>query len=166
MAQKIKIFEKKKNTTPGYVIILHLHPKNHNHLMYSSLTLMSTALQIILGQFLPFYSIFDPNLKFSKNKKKCLKRTKNIKNQKHTKNRNHISCCSSDRVWTSFLSILDHFYSFIPVLAQKIKMFKKWKKTPRDIIILHTLGRLINMGGQNKHGTWRFFLNLTTRGSK
>ena len=33
---KIKIFEKKKKT-PGYIIILHLHPKNHNHLMYSSL---------------------------------------------------------------------------------------------------------------------------------
>ena len=67
LAQKIKIFEKKKKT-PGYIIILHLHPKNHNHLMYSSLTMMSTALQIILGQF-PFYSIFDPILKFSKNEK-------------------------------------------------------------------------------------------------
>ena len=66
--KKSKFLKKKKKKTPGYIIILHLHPKNHNHLMYSSLTLMSTPLQIILGQF-PFYSIFDPILKFSKNEK-------------------------------------------------------------------------------------------------
>ena len=64
--QKIKIFEKKKKT-PGYIIILHLHPKNHNHLMYSSLKIMPTALQVSLGQFLLVYSIFGPTLKFSKN---------------------------------------------------------------------------------------------------
>ena len=63
-----KIFLKKKKT-PGNIIILHLHPKNHNHLMYSSLKMMPTALQGILGQFLPFYSIFRPRSKFSKNGK-------------------------------------------------------------------------------------------------
>ena len=62
LAQKIKIFEKKKKA-PGYIIILHLHPKNHNHLMYSSLKMVPTALQVILGQFLPFYSISGPILK-------------------------------------------------------------------------------------------------------
>ena len=68
LALKIKIFEQKKKTR-GYIIISHLHPKNCNHLMYSSLKMMSTALQVILGQFLPFYSIFGPKLKFSKNEK-------------------------------------------------------------------------------------------------
>ena len=67
-AQKIKIFEKKKKT-PGYIIILHRHSQNYNHLMYSFLKIMATALQVILGQFLPFYSIFDSKLKFSKNEK-------------------------------------------------------------------------------------------------
>ena len=65
--KKIKMFEKKKKT-PGYIIILHLHPKNHNHFMFSSLKMMPTVLQVSLGQFLPFYSIFAPTLKFSKSK--------------------------------------------------------------------------------------------------
>ena len=60
---------KKRKKIPGYIIILHLHLKSHNHLMYSSLQMMPTALQVILGQFLPFYSIFGPKLKFSKNEK-------------------------------------------------------------------------------------------------
>ena len=97
LAQKIKIF-KEKEKTPGYIIILHLHPKNHNHLMYSSLKMMPTALQVMLGQFLPFYSIFGPKLKFSKNEKMPKKNTKNTKDHKHTKNQNHIKCSFSDRV--------------------------------------------------------------------
>ena len=63
-------FLKNRKKTPGYIIILHLHPKSHNHLMYSLLKMMPTALQVILGQFLPFHSIFDPKLKNSKNEKK------------------------------------------------------------------------------------------------
>ena len=51
--KKSKFFFKKKKKPPGYIIILHLHPKNHNHLMYSSLKMMLAALQVILGQFLP-----------------------------------------------------------------------------------------------------------------
>ena len=68
LAKKIKIFEKKKKA-PGYIIILQLHPKDHNHLMYSSLKLMATALQVVLGQFLPLHSSFGPKLKFSKKEK-------------------------------------------------------------------------------------------------
>ena len=68
LAQKIKIFEKKKKT-PAYITILHLHRENHNHLIYSSLKMMPTALQVIINQFSPFYSIFGPKLKFSKNEK-------------------------------------------------------------------------------------------------
>ena len=121
LAQKIKIFEKKKKT-PGYIIILHLHPKNHNHLMYSSLKMMPTALQVMLGQFLPFYSIFGPKLKFSKNEKM---RTKNTKYHKHTKNHNHITCCSSDRMQTSFLPILGHFLFLYPIVGPKNQNKKK-----------------------------------------
>ena len=62
-------FLKKKKKTPAYITILHLHRENHNHLIYSSLKMMPTALQVIINQFSPFYSIFGPKLKFSKNEK-------------------------------------------------------------------------------------------------
>ena len=62
-------FLKKKKKSHAYILILHLHPKNHNHLMYSPLKMMLTALTVIFGQFLPFYSIFGPKLIFSKNEK-------------------------------------------------------------------------------------------------
>ena len=113
--KKSKLLKKKKKT-PGYIIIPHLYPKNHNHLMYSSLKMIPTTLQVILGQFLPFYSIFGPKLKFSKNEKM---RTKNTKYHKHTKNHNHITCCSSDRMQTSFLPILGHFLFLYPIVGPK-----------------------------------------------
>ena len=117
LAQKIKIFEKKKKT-PGYIIILHLHPKNHNHLMYSSFKMMPTALQVMLGQFLPFYSIFGPKLKFSKNEKMPKKVLKILKITNILKIK-IISNVLSQIEWTSFLPILGHFCSFTPFLAHK-----------------------------------------------
>ena len=42
-AKKSK-FLKKRKKSPGYIIILHLNPKNHNHLMYSSLKMMPATL--------------------------------------------------------------------------------------------------------------------------
>ena len=60
--KKPKLLKQRKNRRE----ISSLYPKNHNHLMYSSLKMMPTASQAILGQFLPFYSIFGPKLKFSK----------------------------------------------------------------------------------------------------
>ena len=92
--------------------------------------------------------------------KKCLKRNKDTKNQKYSKNHNHITCCSWNRVWTSFLPILGHFCSFTPFLTQKIKIFKKWKKKPRDIIILHTLRCLINIGIKINVGVRTFRQNF------
>ena len=119
LAPKIKIFEKKTKTkTPGYIIILHLHPKNHNHLMYSSLKMMPTALQVMLGQFLPFYSIFGPKLKFSKNEKMPKKVLKILKITNILKIK-IISNVLSQIEWTSFLPILGHFCSFTPFLAHK-----------------------------------------------
>ena len=69
LAEKIKIFEEKKKSPGHIIIILHLHPKSHNYLMYGALKMILIALQVILGQFLPFYSIFSPNLQFLKNDK-------------------------------------------------------------------------------------------------
>ena len=70
--KKSKFFKKRKNK-PGYIIILHLNPKIHNHLMHTSLKMMPTALQIILGQFLPFYFHFWPKIKIFKKWKKMPK---------------------------------------------------------------------------------------------
>ena len=90
--------------------------------------------------------------------KKSVKRTKNTTNHKHTKSHNHITCCSSDRMRTSFLQIFGYYCSFTRILAQKIKMFKIWrkknkktdkkrtKKTRSDIIILHKLRCVSNAG--------------------
>ena len=63
-----KIFEEKKKS-PRHIIVLHLHPKSHNYLMYGALKMILIALQVSLGQFLPFYSIFSQNLQFLKNGK-------------------------------------------------------------------------------------------------
>ena len=42
------------------------------------------------------------------------------------------------RAWqTDFFIILDQFCPFTILKTQKIKILKKWKKTPGDIIILH-----------------------------
>ena len=41
-------------------------------------------------------------------------------------------------VWrTEFFLILDHFLLFYPLTTQKIKILKKTKKRPGDIIVLH-----------------------------
>ena len=126
LGQIIKIFEKIK--TPGYIIFLHLYAKNHNHLMYSSLKMMPTALQVILGQFLLFYSIFGIKITIFQKMKKCLKRTKSTKNNNHTKNHDHITCCSSDRMRRSFCQFWNIFVPwryFWPKKSEFSKMEKK-----------------------------------------
>ena len=56
-----------------------------------------------------------------------------------TKNHNHMMYGSWDTEWDrqKFLSFWAIFCSFTSLTAQKIKILKKWKKTPGDIIILH-----------------------------
>ena len=49
---------------------------------------------------------------------------------------------SADKLFANFGS---HFCSFAPFLVQKIRMFKKFKKNPRNTIILHTLRCLKNV---------------------
>ena len=43
------------------------------------------------------------------------------------------------QIWsvTENFVILDHFFHFDPLITQKIKILKKWKKAPGDVIILH-----------------------------
>ena len=109
--KKPKFLKQRKNRLE----ISSLYPKDHNHLM-------PTASQVILGQFLPFYSIFGPKLKISKIEKNAWNVLKLLKNG------NHITCCSSGRMQASFLQIVSHFCSFTPFLPTKKQIFEKWKK--------------------------------------
>ena len=80
--------------------------------------------------------------------KKSLKCSKNTKNYKHTKNHNHITYPQIEcrqalcQFWAIFVP-LTHFW---PKKSKFLKNEKKKKTTTRDIIILHTLRCLINMG--------------------
>ena len=56
-----------------------------------------------------------------------------------TKNHNQMRCSSWDMEWDrhNFLSFWAIFCTFTPLLTPKIKIWKKAKKTPWDIILLH-----------------------------
>ena len=59
---------------------------------------------------------------------------------KFTKNHDHRLYCSWDMArdgCNCYFSIWAILFPFTPLTAQKLKISKKWKKTPGDIIILH-----------------------------
>ena len=61
-----------------------------------------------------------------------------------TKNHDHMLYCSWDMAcdtWNYYFSFWVIFCPFTPLTAQKIKISKKIKKTPGDIIILHMCTR-------------------------
>ena len=74
------------------------------------------------------------------------KYTKNTKNDKNTKNHNHITCSPRTECGRTFCQIWASFVPLPHFLAQKSEFSKNEKKTPRDIIILHALRCLINVG--------------------
>ena len=61
--------------------------------------------------------------------------------QMYTINHNHMMYSSWDmeRDRQNFSSFWTVFCPFIPLTVQKIKILKKWKKTPRDIIIIYKI---------------------------
>ena len=125
-----------------------------------------TEFFVILDRFLCFYSLppMDP------------KKSKFFKNEKNTWWYYHFTSVyhkwQSHDVWflrygvqpTQFFVILDRFYTFTPLTTRKIKILKKWKKTPGDIIVLHrcTINDNHMMYGSWDYGTWRteFFVIL------
>ena len=100
--------------------------------------MMPTALQVILGQFLLFYSIFGIKITIFQKMKKCLKRTKSTKNNNHTKNHGHITCCSSDRVQTSFCQFWAIFVP-LPHFWLKKSKFSKMEKKRLEILSFYIL---------------------------
>ena len=64
-----------------------------------------------------------------------------------------IICYTVPKIWCVtdiYFSFWANFCSFT-LTAQKIKILKKWKKTPRDIIILHTCTKNYD---QVMYGSW------------
>ena len=59
--------------------------------------------------------------------------------------------------------ILGYFFPFIPLTFQKIKISNKWKKNPRDIIILHTCAKNHD---QMIYGSWDMLRNGQVEGWK
>ena len=104
-------------------------------------TVQRTEFFVILGHFYP--------LTLLTQKIKILTKWKNkhpgdIILPKCNINDNHMICGSSDMKCTrqNFFVILDHLLLFyplppLPLTAWKIKISKKWERTPGDIIILH-----------------------------
>ena len=95
----------------------------------------------IFCHFGPFFSFLPPNNLQNQNFEK-------MKKKKHWRyyHFTHVYYkWQSHNVWflryrvrqTELFVILDHFLPFCPLTTQKIKILKNWKKTPRDIIILH-----------------------------
>ena len=94
---------------------------------------------VILGNFLPFYT-HPPNNPENHNFEKMKKVSGgviilNLCNKKH----NHMMYAYSDMKCDrhNFLSFYAIFCSFTPLLTPKIKIWKKCKKKPRNIILLH-----------------------------
>ena len=95
-----------------------------------------TKFFLTLDHFLPFYRRNNPE---SQNFEKIKKMPEDIIiPYKCTTNDNHMMYDSWD--WSDrqdFLSFGAIFCTFTPLTTQKIKILKKWTKTPGDIIILH-----------------------------
>ena len=107
-----------------------------------------------------FWAIFYPFILLTARKIKNLKRTKGTAGDivilhMCTKNYDQMVYGSSDMVrdrcncYFSFWAIFCSFNN--PLTAPKIKILKKWKKTPGDIIILHMCTKRYD---QMMHGFW------------
>ena len=132
--KKNQYFEKMKNM-PGYIIILHKYTINDNHMIYVSWDMKHDGQNffVILDHFFPFYPLTTRKFKIWKKLKNWKKIAKDIIIlHKCTKNHHHMLYCSWDMVcdrcsyYFLFWAII---CPFTPLTAQKIKIFKKWKKT-------------------------------------
>ena len=135
-------FEKMKKIS-GDIIILQKCTKNYDQLMYRSWDMVRDRCSCYFSFwaiFCPFIGVTAPKIKISKKWKK-----QNKKNQKNNNNNNwrchhlhkftinygNMVHCSWDivRDWCDCnFSFWGIFCPFTPLIAQKIKILKKWKK--------------------------------------
>ena len=95
-----------------------------------------TEFFVILGHFLPFYPTNNPkNQNFEK-----MKKTPGDIIILHTCIKNHDQCYTIPEIWhmtdVIYISYFRPFSAILPPKSPKKQNFKKWKKTPGDIIIL------------------------------
>ena len=125
---------------PGNIIILNLCPTNDNHMMYGSWDTEHDR-----QNFLSFWAIFLPfqhppyqpgKLKFWTNEKNQLKISFHTYVYHEWKSYDYNSW-DMKRGRQNFLSFWATFCPFTTLTTSKIKILKKIKKLPGDIIILH-----------------------------
>ena len=118
-------FEKMKNPC-GDIIILHMCTINDYHMMH-----VSWDRECNRQNFLSFWTIF------ANRKNSILKKWK----KRTSVPLMIITWCMVPEIMSLmdkyFLSFLTVFCSFTPLTTQKIKLLKKMKKLPGDIVILH-----------------------------
>ena len=128
----------KMKTFAGYIIILHMCNKNHNHTMYSSPDMEEDR-----QNFLSFWAIFCPFSPLTNRKVKVLK-SKKTNTWTYYKFTNLHHKWQLYDVWflrygaqpTKIFVILDYFLPFYPLWTKKINFFAKMNNTPEDIIML------------------------------
>ena len=98
-----------------------------------------SAAEIIFCHFEPFFTLLPPHNPKNQNFEKLRKISGSIIIlYMCTINNNHVMYGSWDMEHdTEFFVILDLFCPFMPLATQKIKILRKWKKKPGDIIILN-----------------------------
>ena len=147
-------FEKMKKM-PGDTIILHMCTKNYDQVMSGSWDMVHDLCNYFL-----FWTIFCPFTPLTARKIKILKKQK-----KPLKISSFYICvpkfiirwCTLPEMWcVTDVIVISHFelfilYPFIPLTAQKIKILKKKKKRPWDIIILH---KCTEKYDQMMYGSW------------
>ena len=123
----------------GDIIILHMHTKNHNHVMYGF-----WDMECDRQNFLSLWTIFWSFTPLWTQKIKILQKWKKHLNilsflQMFTISHCHMIFGFSDRECNrqNFFVILNRFLPFHPSNNLKNQNFEKLKKAPGDIIILH-----------------------------
>ena len=124
---------------PGNIIILHMCTINENHIMHGS-----SDMEHDRQNLLSFWTNFCTFTPLKTQKIKILKKWKKnpgdiIILHMCAINENHIMYGSWDmeRGRQNFLSFWTNFCTFTPLKTKIIKILKKMKKNPGDIIILH-----------------------------
>ena len=116
---------------PGNIIFSHKCTLNDNHMMYGSWDMTCDG-----HNFLSFWTIFCPFTSSNNMKNQNFKKLKKTPGDiiilhMCIKNHDHMLYCSWDMVFdrcNCYFSFWVIFCPFSPLTAQKIKIFKKWKK--------------------------------------
>ena len=132
-------FEKMKKN-PGDIIILHKCSKNRDHKLYSSWYMKCSR-----QNFLSFWVLFCPftplTTQINQNFEK-MKKSLEIWSFYTNVPKIMIICYTVPEIRSmTDVIVIFHFglfFAFVPLTSQKIKIYTKWKKTLKDIIILLT----------------------------